>query len=201
MLRLVGVVAGVLVIGYIIHLQSEIARLQGQTAHATAPAAQRDRPASQPNPARPPGAAATARTLSDEQRDAMIERLGGRGTTQAHPVWFATVPNNPEAAAFQRALQKVFEEAGWQVRGNVPVRFPMKPGVYVFAAEEEPPEYVSQAHEALEAGGITVNAGRGYRDFYKQKKEENPSWVGLEMLDDQTYVIAVGRPAEDSAGS
>jgi hypothetical protein len=200
-LRLAAVVGAVLVIGYIIHLQSEIARLRGQTAQAPAAVAQRDRPAAQPNAARAPGAMAAARTITAEQREAMIERLGGRGTTQAHPVWFATVPNNPEAAALQRTLQGIFEEAGWQVRGNAPVRFQMKPGIYVFAADEEPPEYVAQAHEALEAGGITVNAGRGYRDFYNQKKEENPTWVGIELAADQTYVIAVGRPAEDGAGS
>lgn len=198
-LRLAAVVGGVLVIGYIIHLQSEIARLEGRLAQAPAPAT-RERPAPAADAARAPGAPAK-RTLTPEQRAAMIERLGGSGTSQSNPVWFATVPNNPEAAAFQRALQSVFEEAGWQIRGNVPVRFAMKPGVYVFSADEEPPEYVSQAHEALEAGGITVNAGRGYREFYKQKKAETPSWVGLELAEDQSYVIAVGRPAEDGAGS
>jgi hypothetical protein len=40
----------------------------------------------------------------------MIEKLGA---TPGAPVWFATVPNNPEAATFQKALQSVFEEAGW----------------------------------------------------------------------------------------
>ncbi len=140
-----------------------------------------------------------ARMLTPEQREAMIERLGGRGSSSTHPVWFATTPNNPEAAAFQRALQGVFEEAGWQVRGNLPLRFPMKAGVFVFAADEEPPEYVTMAHEALEAGGITVTAGRGYREFTRQKKAENPNWTGLELGPDDTYVIAVGRKPEPAS--
>lgn len=201
--RIAAAVVGALVIGYIIHLQSQIASLEGRVAQAPpagAPAPARER-AAQPQAPRPATAPGAPRTFSAEQREAMIERLGGRGTSQPHPVWFATIPNNPEAAAFQRTLQAVFEEAGWQIEGNAPIRFPMKAGVYVFAADEEPPEYVGMANEALEAGGLTVSAGRGYREFYRQKKEENPSWVGLELGPDQTYVIAIGRQPEDAPGA
>ena len=202
-LRIAGVVVVALVIGYIIRLQAEVARLQGRTAQSAGPDSNvtRARPSPPREAGRPAGSAAGPRTITAEQRQAMIERLGGRGTTQAHPVWFATVPNNPEAAALQRTLQGIFEEAGWQVGGNTPVKFAMKPGIYLFAAEEEPPEYVGMAHEALEAGGMSVTAGRGYREFYRQKKEENPSWIGLEMAPEQTYVIAVGRQGEDGPGA
>jgi hypothetical protein len=133
--------------------------------------------------------------ITPDQRAAMIERLGGSGVSQSHPVWFATMPNDPEAATYQRALQKVFEEAGWQVKGNKPLRFTIKPGIYVMAADEEEPEYVTMVQEAFDAAGIQVSSFRGYREFYDEKKKENPDWVGIEMGPDVTYVIAIGRAA------
>ncbi len=156
-----------------------------EPAAASAPA---ERPAAAPAAA--PAAPAAARNLTAEQRQAMIEKLGA---TPGSPVWFATVPNNPEAATYQKALQKVFEDAGWQVKGTSTVRFAMKPGVFIFAADEEPPQYLSSVNDAFEAAGITITSGRGYRDFVRQKKEENPNWVGLELGPDDVYVIAVGR--------
>jgi hypothetical protein len=179
-------------IAYIVHLQSELNRAQEKPVSAavvpTAPAA----PA-----AAPAAAAGQARTIDASQREAMITALGGRGSSLANPVWFATVPNNSEAAAFQKLLQGIFEEAGWIVKGNAQVGFNMKPGVYIFAADEEPPNYVNDAQEGLEAAGIEVVAsGRGYRDYYKAKKEENPSFVGFPMAEDQTYVIVIGRKPE-----
>ncbi len=214
--RIVVAVIGVVVIGYIIHLQSQIASLEGRLAQsgtpgAAAPAAAPPReghapqqaPASQSQvpQSQPPRAPAEPRTLTASQREAMIVRLGGRNNPDAPPVWFATVPNNREAAEFQRQLQAVFEEAGWQVKGNAPIKFAMKAGIYLFSADEEPPPYVANANDALEAAGFTVSAGRGYREFYRQKKEENPSWVGIELAPDQTYVIAIGRQPEDAPGA
>ena len=171
------------VVWYITHLNAEIARMR-----AAGPAAPDAASA-----ARPPAAAAApaaARVLTPEQRQAMIEKLGA---TPASPVWFATVPNNPEATAFQKTLQGVFEEAGWQVHGNSPIRFAMKPGIFIFAADEEPPPFLSSVNDAFEAAGITVTSGRGYREFVRQKKEENKDWVGLELGPEDIYVIAVGR--------
>lgn len=179
-------------IAYIVHLQSELNRVQEKPAPAPAAA-----PA-----AAAPGAVAAAgppRSIDAAQRQAMIEALGGPGSSLANPVWFATAPNNPEAAAFQKLLQGIFEEAGWIVKGNTPVGFSMKPGIYIFAAEEEPPNYVNTAQEGLEAAGIEIAAsGRGYREYYTAKKAENPSFVGFPMAEDQSYVIVIGRKPEPS---
>jgi hypothetical protein len=193
MMRIAGVVLVIGAVWYITHLNAEIARLQANQTNA--PAAAAAAPARPPAaaPAAPPPAPAAARALTGEQRQAMLEKLGGAGSNQGYPVWFATVPNNPEAASFQKALQAVFEEAGWQIKGNQPVKFAMKPGVYVFAADEDPPLYLSMVNDAFEAAGIPITSGRGYREFVRQKKEETPSWVGLELGADETYVIAVGR--------
>lgn len=135
------------------------------------------------------------RSLSPEQRAAMLAMLRAEDGSE-RLVWFATTPNDSEAAAFQRSIQSVFEEAGWQVRGNVPLTFPVKPGVYFFMAEEEPPQYVLRAREAFDAAAITVTGGRGYRAFYNQKKTESPDWRGFDMAPDQTYVVVIGRRPE-----
>lgn len=186
--RIAGLVAVIGVVWYVTHLNSELARMRASSSEPAAASAPAERPAAAPAAA--PAAPAAARNLTAEQRQAMIEKLGA---TPGSPVWFATVPNNPEAATYQKALQKVFEDAGWQVKGTSTVRFAMKPGVFIFAADEEPPQYLSSVNDAFEAAGITITSGRGYRDFVRQKKEENPNWVGLELGPDDVYVIAVGR--------
>jgi len=200
MVRIVAGLLGVIVIAgawYITQLQTDVARLEGQLEAErvirAAAAAAVEAPAEEP----PPVPRGTGRQLTALQRESMIAALGGTGMSSTNPVWFATVTNNPEAAAFRRALAGVFEEAGWQVRGNTAVRFPMKPGVYMFAADEEPPDYVDQAGEALEAAGITLTAtGHGYRSFYDEKKKADPDWVGLDMGADATYLIVIGRQPE-----
>ncbi len=182
---------------YVRELHSRIAELEQRLA---APAAR----VSQGQPL-PPRAAASqparsSRRLSQEQVEAMIRALGGPKSSLANPVWFATIPNDPEAAEFQKQLQAAFEEAGWIVKGNAPVRFRMKPGVYIFAADEDPPSYVGIAQQALEAAGVEItSSGRGYREFYRAKKAENPDWIGFDMAEDQTYVIAIGRKPEPTA--
>jgi len=181
---------------YVRNLQMRIAELEqrlASTRPASAPAAQ---PQTRAVNERGSG---VARTLTPEQKEALVRGLGGPNSSLANPVWFATVPNDPEAANFQKQLQAAFEEAGWIVKGNAPVRFRMKPGVYIFAADEDPPAYVGIAQQALEAAGIEIaSSGRGYRQFYQAKKTENPNWIGFEMAADQTYVIAIGRKPEPS---
>jgi len=171
---------------YITQLHAENARL------AASPP-----PADQVTSTRPPAApmpAANPRTITPQQRTAMLEKLGNGHD----PVWFATVPTNPETVAYQKMLQSVFEEAGWQIKSVVPVRFSLKPGIYVFSAEEEPPEYVQRALDAFDAAGITLTVGRGYRDFYRQMKSDNPNWVGFEMSPEQTYVVVIGRQPDNT---
>ena len=186
--RIAGLVLAIGVVWYITHLNAEIARMRASADKAPAAPAQ----AAAPNgaPAAPPPAPAAARVITPEQRQSMLTALGAAAGS---PVWFAVVPNNPEAAAFQKSLEEIFTEAGWRVDGKKTISFPMKPGVFIFAADEEPPEYLSAVNQAFEAAGIQVVSGRGYREFVRQKKEETPNWVGLELAPSEAYVIAVGR--------
>src|SRR5688572_14417654 len=99
--RIAGLVLVIGVVWYITHLNSEIARMRAasEKAPAAAPAA----PAAAPDAAPAPAAApAVPRVLTPEQRQAMLTALGGAA---GNPVWFAVVPNNPEAAAFQQSLE------------------------------------------------------------------------------------------------
>ncbi len=185
--RIAGLVLAIAIVWYITHINAENARLRAAASNAPV-AAPADRPAAAPAAA--PAAPAAARTLTAEQRQAMLEKLNA---SPGRPVWFATVPNNPEAATFQKQIQSVFEAAGWEIKGNSAVRFPMKPGIFVFAADEEPPDYLSSVNDAFEAAGISITSGRGYREYVRQKKEEKPDWVGLELGPDDVYVIAIGR--------
>jgi hypothetical protein len=146
----------------------------------------------------PPPQVEGGRVVTAEQKAAMLEKLGGTEMS-TRPVWFATTMQDPESVAYQRALQAVFEEAGWQVIGVSPIRFASKPGIFLFSADEEPPDYVQTAVDALEAALLAPMVGRGYREFYKEKKKENPDWNGFELSDEQSYVIVVGRKGDPAA--
>ena len=178
------VIAGVLLVGAGACSKSEPPKSTGTTS-AAAPAV-----------ARSESAVTAGRVLSAEQRKAMLEKLDSRGGA-THTVWFATVLNNPEAVNFQKQIQSVFEEAGWKVGGNVGVTFSLKQGVFFFMADEEPPEYVQSVAAALEAAGIPNTAGRGYRQFYEDKRKENPNWHGFELKPEQDFILVIGRKPED----
>ena len=164
-------------------LKAEIARLGGG-AKPAAPAAAR--------PAAPAGA---PRGLTADQRQAMLDTLKSEAGAEKK-VWFRVDPNDEEAAGFEKALEDVFREAGWQVtrEGNDGLMF--KPGVYLLVGEEEWPGYAETANKALEAAGITVTAARGYRQYYEQQSKEKPGWRGAKFAPDQTYVVLIGRKPE-----
>lgn len=186
---------------YVRELRGELARLKAREPAAAAPT-----PAAAGAPSAAPGsppAAAPARPgawqLTEEERAAMLFHLGADGTSTSNPIWFVTDTRNAEAVSMQRSLRGVFEEAGWQVRGNAPATFQLKPGIFFLMADEEPPEFVQTAHGAFDAAGITVSAGRAYRAFYKEMKAKDPAWRGFEMAPDQPYVVVVGRRPDSPA--
>jgi tetratricopeptide (TPR) repeat protein len=129
--------------------------------------------------------------LTHEQRSAMLESLAASAT--GSPIWFSTDTRDPGATALQREIEDVFLQAGWQVRGNEPVRFRLKPGIFVFMADPAPPRYAIEAREALEAAGLPLAGGTAYRDYYQRMKRKDPSWRGIEMTPEQTFVVVIGR--------
>src|SRR5262249_2980947 len=129
--------------------------LQSQPHSLPAQEALRDTPAQTTS--------ASARHLTAAQRAAMLQQLWAAGLPGE--AWFAVAAGDQEAAAYQRMLQGVFEEAGWTVHETVGAAFPLKPGVFLFAADEKPPGYVHRVRAALEAAHIAVRVGIGYRSY------------------------------------
>ena len=79
------------------------------------------------------------------------------------------------------------------MRGNQPVRFRLKPGIFVFMADPDPPRYAIEARAALEAAGLSVSGGSGGTGTTTSRcKRTNPGWNGIEMAPEQTFVVVIG---------
>jgi hypothetical protein len=135
------------------------------------------------------------RMLSDEQRETMRSQLSAEPGKR---VWFVRQPNDPEVDAFQSELEAVFLESGWAIAGNSEAGYRIKAGLYLYMADDEPAAHVTAALTGLQATGLELSAGRGYRAFYETKKLEDPSFRGFELALEQDFVIVVG-PNPDSA--
>ena len=169
---------------YIIRLQSELTALREGTGRRPAPTAAA-RP--QPTPATP----GAPRTLTDDQRQAMVDTLRAE-TGSVKKVWFQVEQGKAEPAAYAKALEQTFRDAGWEVQVSDSGGLSFKPGVSVLVADDEWPSYASTAYDALQKAGIDVKAARGYRAYYEEQKREKPGWQGAKMARDQTYMIIVG---------
>jgi hypothetical protein len=137
--------------------------------------------------------AAGALTLGPAERATLASQLGFIAPDADRRVWLTVTFGDPGAAQFATALGEVVRDAGFEVQPVNVARFPIRPGMYFMSAEEEPPEHVNAILSALEATGYEITSGRGYREFYREKKREDPDWNGFEMADDQPFVIAIGR--------
>jgi hypothetical protein len=180
---LVAVTAGVAMYAGRLHwqngfLQAELARAREKARAAPEPATRETR--------------GEWRTLTQEERQAMLVELDNE-VGSVRDVWFVRAANDGEAAAYQRAFQDLFEEAGWTVRASVEATFRLRPGIFFLMADSEPPSYVEHARAAFEAASVEISAGRGYRAFHEEKRASDPNWRGIDMAPDQAYTIAVGR--------
>lgn len=143
--------------------------------------------------AAPAGAAgqAASRVPDAAQRSAMIDVLKReqRGDTR---VWFVVAPGNAEASALAGALEAAFREAGWVPARQALSGMTLKPGpVRILVGQEEEPPAVDTTRRALEAAGLAVETGTGYRAFYEEKKRENPSWPGIPMTAEQPFLVVI----------
>lgn len=109
------------------------------------------------------------------------------------PVWIVARADDDTARARADALGRIFTRAGWMVRALTQTRVAVKPGIFVFAADEQPPAYVYTASRALEQAGLGSKLATGYRAFYDEMSRTRPGFVGFELAPDQAWVIVVSR--------
>jgi len=128
--------------------------------------------------------------LSAAQEKAMVSALKTE-TGSGRKAVFHVQQNNPDTGVVQAALQKVFEQAGWPTE-TVRTSYPLKSGIFLLAADEHPPDYVDTVDGAFKAAGIDVQYLTGYRAFFLERKQQNPSWYGPELAADQPFTIVIG---------
>lgn len=170
---------------YLFHLESRVAELDS-AGEPSAPAAPTTAPAAVAA-ADPPGA-----VLTPAQMKTMVDVLG-RETDPARAVWLQVQRNNPRTAALAGELKNAFEQAGWPTQ-VLTAPYPLKQGLFLLVGDSRPAAWVDAVSEAFSQAGMEVPYLVGYRDFVRERKNANPSWVGPELADDQAFVIAVGGP-------
>jgi hypothetical protein len=188
-------------IAYIIHLQGRVAPSADQ--RAAAPAAVRS-PAPAQAAAPAAGApvvneAAVAAVLTAEQQRAMRDTLAAAPGAD-RKAWFQVQANNQGTAVVQAELQRVFETAGWTTE-TVRAPYGLKSGIFILAGDEQPPATVESVNAAFQAAGIDAQYLTGYRAFFVDRKQSNPSWVGPELASGQSFVIAIGSQPTPKPGS
>jgi hypothetical protein len=174
--------------------KAELDRLLAEAAKPEAEVA-----AGEPTP--PPavaGAAPNARVTPstsgklDETTKATLERV--LGTAQpGSPVWIAAPQSDARAVALAQDLAGVFSKAGWRPRPVRRTAVRVKPGTYVFVADEEAPAYVDTVRQALDEAGFAPTVASGYRQYYQEMKAKEPTFTGFQFAPEQTFLIVVGR--------
>jgi len=163
-----------------------VAALPSPTPGAAAPAAA-------PAAAAPTADAGAPRpvTLTDSGAEAIATRLGS--IPRGSPVWITVAAADPAAEAMGQRLLGIFERAGWRTHplGHSEVR--ARPGIFLFAAEEQSPAYVETVERALTDAHLAPTVARGYRSFYAEMRRDNPSYRGFPFEADQTFLIVLGR--------
>ena len=137
-------------------------------------------------PLRPQGEAMPA----TPELGALAARLRREGP--GHPLWLAVYRQDPAAVRFAAQVRSAFTDAGWEVRADEPVSFAIKPGVFLFAADDPPPAYVGAVRAGLEAAGLSPVVGTGYRKYYDEMIRTKPGFHGFRLDAEQSYVLVIG---------
>ena len=171
----------------IARLERELASLKpvAGNAFAAAPAAA-DAP--RPAQARP---VSGPRRLTDEQREAMLQLLYEQ--TSEKRAWLIKASSDPESASYAEALAGVFRAAGWTIDVAQWSAGTLKPGVRIFVGPEQPTPSAELVTRALEASGAAPQQFTGYRAYREERMRADPSAGGIDLAQDQDFVIVVGR--------
>jgi tetratricopeptide (TPR) repeat protein len=128
--------------------------------------------------------------LSSAARPALVAALQTQPAGTA--TWIVYDARYPAAEQLAREIAAGFEEAKWTAQLEK-ATFSLRPGLFVFAAEDPASAAAATAFEGIKATQLNPTLGTGYRAFVEERKRTNPDWRGLELRPEQDYVIVVGR--------
>jgi len=179
--------------------KAEFDRLLEEAAKPEAKAAPRaspDAPSQAPVPAvvapAPPRVSTSPDGKLDETTRATLERVLSTAPSGS-PLWIAAPQSDPRALALAQDMAGVFTKAGWRVRPVRRTGVRVKPGTYLFAADDPLPAYVETARQALEEAGFAPTVATGYRHYYEEKKRSDPKFTGFPFAPEQTFLLVLGR--------
>lgn len=129
--------------------------------------------------------------IEEAARTAMVQTLSE--APRGSPVWITATAYDPRAISRSEELATLFRRAGWDVRavGRSMVR--VRPGLFLFAADDAPPSYVDVARRAAEDAHLEPTLSGGYRAFYDERMRMDPEFQGFPLAPEQTWVLVVGR--------
>jgi hypothetical protein len=128
----------------------------------------------------------------DETTRASLERVL-RTAPAGSPAWIAAPKSDHRAVTLAKEISGAFTKAGWRVRPVRETAVTPKPGTYLFAADEQPPEYVQTVAQALGEAGLEATLLTGYRTYYEEKKKTDPKFQGYPFAPEQTFLVVIGR--------
>jgi thioredoxin family protein len=179
--------------------KAEFDRLLDEAAKPLAEAAPRPLPEAPAGVAAPAVVAPTPPRVStspdgklDETTRATLERVLSTAPSGS-PAWIAASQSDPRALALAQDIAGVFAKAGWRVRPVRRAGVRVKPGTFLFAADDAPPAYVATAQQALEEAGFAPTVANGYRQYYEEMKRTDPKFTGFQFAPEQSFLLVVGR--------
>ena len=120
----------------------------------------------------------------------LVESLGeGRGS----PAWVTAMADDAFSVAQAERILDALRRAGWDVKPLRRTAMRLRPGYYLFAAEEQPPAYVETLASALNRAGLDPAYRQGYRAYAEEMRRTRPDFRGFAMEEGQSFVLVVGR--------
>lgn len=128
--------------------------------------------------------------ITDAMVTQLVESLGeGRGS----PAWVTAMADDAFSVAQAERILDALRRAGWDVKPLRRTAMRLRPGYYLFAAEEQPPAYVETLASALNRAGLDPAYRQGYRAYAEEMRRTRPDFRGFAMEEGQSFVLVVGR--------
>ncbi|MFO0627747.1 MAG: hypothetical protein U0325_19215 [Polyangiales bacterium] len=182
----------VLLLGGALALRARVLRNRAgvPAAGVTAPAAPGTTAAAPGATPTPPDQPTRTPTISDTALTQLVTALGeGRGS----PAWVTAMADDAFSLAQAERLITAFRRAGWDVKPLQRTSLRLRPGLYLFAADTSPPEYVQTLATALNTAGLSAAFRQGYREYAEEQRRTRPEFRGFLTEEGQSFVLVVGR--------